>query len=106
MSAHTFPRLATLESNDDDQLSAELRLSHLRAQVAVVRTLADHIEQVARPTDADGLGQQLTEEITRLGCRLFEVAASLTKQPPPPPNSEVFMRPSCTDSSTFGSITD
>ena len=91
MSPPTFPRLATLESNDDAQLTAELGLSRLRAQVAVVRTLADQIEHFARPRDADGLGKQLGEELARLGCRLLDVGGSLMRLPRPA-DSGVFAR--------------
>jgi hypothetical protein len=84
MSSHTQPlvhhllalRLAT---NDDQQLGAELRLARVRTQVAVVRTLADQIELLVRPRHVDGLNEQLIEEMARLGCRLLETAAELTK---------------------------
>jgi hypothetical protein len=65
----------------DNPLAAELRLARLRTQVAILRTLADHIDDVARPRDADGLSSQLIEEMTRLGCRLIEAAASMTSLP-------------------------
>jgi hypothetical protein len=78
MPAH-IPSLATLESNDDSQLSAELRLARLRSQVAVVRALADHIDHFARPADSQGLGEQVIEEMARLGCRLLEAAGSMTR---------------------------
>jgi hypothetical protein len=57
------PSLSALESNDDDRLAAELRLDRLRSQAAIIRTLADHVEHLARPADADGLGEQLIEEM-------------------------------------------
>jgi len=83
MQAHTYPSLATLESNDDDQLTAELRLSRLRAQLAVVRAVADEIDRLSRPSDGDGLGEQLIDEMTRLGRELFDSAAALTRSPFP-----------------------
>jgi hypothetical protein len=49
--------------------------------VAVLRTLTDHIEQLARPGDADGVSWQLVEEMARLGCRLLEAAAWMTRSP-------------------------
>jgi hypothetical protein len=73
--------LSTLESDDEDRLAAELGLARLRSQLAVIRTLADHIEHLARPQDTDGLGHQIVEEMARLGCRLIEAAASLTQSP-------------------------
>jgi hypothetical protein len=77
MLAH-IPSLATLESNDDSQLAAELELARLRAQVAIVRTLADHIEYFARPGDTCGLSEQLIEEMARLARRLFDATTSIT----------------------------
>jgi hypothetical protein len=61
--------------------SAEPRLARLRAQVAIVRTIADHIEHFAQQMDADELSSQLIEEMARLGCRLFELAAPMTRAP-------------------------
>jgi hypothetical protein len=77
----SLPTLAALESDDDVRLAAELRLGGLRSQLAVIRTLADDIEHLARPQDSDGLGEQIVEEMARLGCRLLQAAASLTKSP-------------------------
>jgi hypothetical protein len=77
MLTSTLPSLATLESNDDLRLAVELELATLRAQVAVVRTLADQVEDLARPGFTDGLRDQLVEETARLGCRLVDAAAAL-----------------------------
>jgi hypothetical protein len=77
----SLPTLAALESDDDVRLAAELRLGGLRSQLALVRTLADHIEHLAGSQDADGLDKQIVEEMARLGCRLLEAAASLTESP-------------------------
>jgi hypothetical protein len=49
--------------------------------VAIVRTIADHIERFAQQVDADELGSQLIEEMARLACRLFELAAPMTRAP-------------------------
>jgi hypothetical protein len=78
-----IPSLATLESIDDDLLTAELRLVRLREQVAVVRTIADHVEHFAEPQNADGFSEQVLEEMARLGCRLLEAAAAMTRTPRP-----------------------
>jgi hypothetical protein len=72
-----IPSLAALQANDDAPLDAELRLARLRKQAAIVRALADHVEHLSCPGDADGLGSQLVEEVARLGCRLLEAAGSL-----------------------------
>jgi hypothetical protein len=76
-----IPSLASLESNDDDLLATELWFVRLREQVAVVRTIADHIDHFAEPGNADGLREQVLEEMTRLGCRLLEAAAAMTRTP-------------------------
>jgi hypothetical protein len=90
MSAH-LPSLDALESNDDDRLRAELQLADLRSQVAVVRTIADEVEHLARPRDADGLKAQLVEEMGRLGCHLLKTLASLT-EPARSEQSGIFAR--------------
>jgi hypothetical protein len=59
--------------------------------VAVLRTLTDHIEHLARPGDADELSWQLVEEMARLGCRLLEAAARMTRSLRPE-DSGVFTR--------------
>ncbi len=48
----------------------------VRAQSAIVRTLADALEQLALPGDlALGLREQLAEELARLGSCIEEAAA-------------------------------
>ena len=76
MLAH-LPSLATLESNDDVRLAAEVRLAQLRSQAASVHALADQVEHLSRASDADGLSDQLVEELARLGWRLLETAEAL-----------------------------
>ena len=76
-----LPSLAALESKDDWRLGVELRLARLRAQVAAVRSIADHVDYLARAADEDGVGEQLVEEMARLGCRLVEAAGSLARSP-------------------------
>jgi len=80
MLAH-IPSLAALESNDDLRLAAELRLARVRSQVAVVRAIADQVEYLSRAGEAAALGDQLIEEMARLGCRLVETAGSLAGSP-------------------------
>lgn len=90
MVAH-LPSVDTLKSKDEGRLRAEVELIRLRSQLAVVRTVADQVDQVARPHDADGLRGQLVEELARLGCQLLAAAASLT-EPTPSDDSGVFAR--------------
>jgi hypothetical protein len=66
-----IPSLAALQSEDDGQLAAELRLARLRTQAAVLRSLADCIERLTHPGDADGLSAQTIEEMKRLGALLL-----------------------------------
>jgi len=90
MLAHV-PSLAAIESDDNGRLVAEFRLARLRAQAAVVRALADHVEYLARSGDADGLSSQVIEEMARLGCRLLEAAGALAESQCPE-QSGVFAR--------------
>jgi hypothetical protein len=86
-----MPSLAALEADDDGRLVAELRLARLRSQAAVVRTLADHVEYLSRAGDADGIGDQLVEEMAQLACRLLEAAGTLARSQDPG-DSGVFAR--------------
>ena len=74
--------LDTVESDDDDARTLEHRLSELREQAAVVRTMADHVDHFAQPGNSDGFREQLIEEVTRLGCHLLEAAAAMTRKSP------------------------
>ena len=85
-----IPSLAALESDDDAQLVAEIRLARLRSQVAIVRSLADHVEHLARPLGAEGLSQQLLEEMERTGHLLLQTVRSVCSSPPVP-ESGVFV---------------
>jgi hypothetical protein len=76
-----IPSLRALESNDDGQLVAELRLVDVRSQAAIVRALADHAECLSREVEADGLARQLIEEMARLGSRLLDAAAAFRDAP-------------------------
>ncbi len=73
-----IPSLAALESEDDGQLAAEIRLARLRSQVAIIRSLADHVEHLARPDDAEGLSQQIIEEMERTGHLLLQAVMWLS----------------------------
>ncbi|HEY3820667.1 MAG TPA: hypothetical protein VGL81_26055 [Polyangiaceae bacterium] len=68
-----------------------LPLSALRSQVAIVRALADQVDRMSRLDEADGLRDQLIEELARLGCRLIEEASSMAG-PARPEDSGVFER--------------
>ncbi len=82
--------LVTSGSGDDGRTPAK-HLGPLRVQAAVIRALADEVECLSRAGEADGLGDQLIEEMARLGCRLLETAGTLAT-PPPPEDSGVFAR--------------
>jgi ribosomal protein L29 len=81
MLAPTKLFLVPSEPKDEDCQATELQLTRLRAQVAIVRMLTDQIEHFARAKHIDGLSEQLIEEMRRLGCRLIEAAASMTRAP-------------------------
>jgi hypothetical protein len=73
MTAHILS-VAALESSPDGPLAANPRLVNVRSQVAVVRALADQVEQLSRVADVDGLGPPIVEEMARLGDRLLDAA--------------------------------
>lgn len=83
------PPFSVLESHE--VVAVQARLVRVRSQVAIIRTLADHIETLSRVADADAVAEQVIEELARLGCRLLETAAALAG-PPPPEDSGVFER--------------
>jgi hypothetical protein len=63
-------------------------LAPLRSHAAVIRALLDELDRLA-PLSARGgepaaiacLGEQLAEELGRLGCRMLECAAAMTGTP-------------------------
>ncbi|HEX3345251.1 MAG TPA: hypothetical protein VHS09_11795 [Polyangiaceae bacterium] len=69
-----------------------LPIASLRAQVAVVRALADQVDWLSRVGETDGLPEQLIEELAKLGCRLLEEASSLAGNSRPAEESGVFAR--------------
>jgi len=79
---------APLQFPDDREASSQLRV--VRSQTGVVRALLDEIERL-QPGSVAGqvVAEQLIDELTRLGCRTLEVAASLAKCEvvPIPPSS-------------------
>ena len=55
-------------------------LSAVRAQAAFLRSLLDEVERLSpRSAAAEGITEQVVEELTRLGCKSLEAAAELTK---------------------------
>ena len=85
----SVPPFSVLESHE--VVAVQARLVRVRSQVAIIRTLADHIETLSRVADADAVAEQVIEELARLGCRLLETAAALAG-PPAPTDSGVFER--------------
>ena len=56
-------------------------LNFIRRQAALARALLDELEEVAPGFDRGrGLRAQAIEELTRLGCRIFEAAALLASE--------------------------
>jgi hypothetical protein len=80
--AHALRSLSELHLRGD--------LVRLRSQAATARSLLDELDRVvpmlaARRNEEPVvvLGEQLAEELARLGCRLLECAASVTGVAPP-----------------------
>jgi hypothetical protein len=66
-------------------------LAHLRSQAALVRSLLDELDRHTpfSPRDPEtvqfsALGDQIAEEIERLGARMLECAAAIVGAPPSP----------------------
>ena len=73
-----LPSIRALRSADDRLLADELRVATLKSQSAVVRTLLDEIDRaVPQAFAAVALREQLVEELTRLGARVFDAAAAI-----------------------------
>ena len=75
---HAVRRLQQLSPQDD--------LAPLRRHAALARSLLDEFDRIlplrAAPRNAEaaeGVRDQLAEELGRMGCRLLECAASLTE---------------------------
>jgi len=86
--SHMKPRLPSIQAlvaTDDGLLREELFYLAVREQAAILRTLADQIECLAR--SGAGGGGQIIEELARLGCRALEAAASMSKSVEPVPKS-------------------
>jgi hypothetical protein len=89
-----IPSLATLDANDDELFAAELRFGRFRSQVAVLRRLADEVEQLGPPREFDTSGQELMEEITQLGCRFLQATRPSAWSPRPEDSSVAPASPS------------
>jgi hypothetical protein len=76
-----------LSPAQESVLSDDLRATHIRAQVAVVRALVDQLDYLpSLNRSAEGIRAQLLEEFARLGCSILEAAADLSRtvEPTPP----------------------
>lgn len=77
MSAITLakPSIASIEPSP-----ASRALGALRSQAAFLRSLLDELERVAPASRAaESLGDQVVEELSRLGCRSLEAASELSR---------------------------
>jgi hypothetical protein len=75
---HAVRRLQSLSAQDD--------LAPLRRHAALARSLLDEFERIlplrtaaCNAETAEGVREQLAEELGRIGCRLLECAASMTE---------------------------
>lgn len=82
-----YPSLVAQHASDEVWLCEDVLA--VRKQTAVVMALADELEHLApwRPTST--LRQQLVEELARLGCRILETAATLSRTTEPGPVSGI-----------------
>lgn len=93
-----LPTIEALTGNDDERLIAELKLSDVRERAAVLRELLEEVEGLVRTSEGEQVsldGQPraafVVEELARLGCKIVELAGSLTRGNAP--TSVIEMRP-------------
>ncbi len=68
--------------NANASSEARARMREVRSQAAVVRALLDELDRAAA---GDSLvGEQIIEELARLGCRIWEAASEMTSAMPAP----------------------
>jgi hypothetical protein len=95
MQKRHLPSIEALTSCDDERLTRELRLSEVREQVALARSLMDRVDRLVPPGDplappptTDGRrrseisaqdDEAVAEELARLGCRIVELASAFTR---------------------------
>jgi hypothetical protein len=60
----------------------------LLSQTALVHALLDEVERAARTGNASIAGDQLVEELARLGCRCLDVAGDLSEALEAAPESD------------------
>ena len=83
MNKQHLPSIEALTSTDDHRWIRELCVLSLREQVAVARALLDEVEALA-PLSVDGHPSpegQVAEDLMRLGCRMVEMASTLSRVP-------------------------
>jgi hypothetical protein len=74
--APSLARTSSAPFSQPDRVSDERALAQIRSQVAIVLTLTDQLARIAHSDDAEGLCQQLLEEVTRLRERITAIARS------------------------------
>jgi hypothetical protein len=96
---HHLPSIEALTANDDERLITELRLSDVREHAAALRELLEEVEGLMRASvgacegaSPDGHARGLVaKELARLGCKIVELAGTLTREKGPA--SAIEMRP-------------
>lgn len=79
-----LPSLRALQTSDDERLREDLTLLAVREQVAIVRAFTDELERLTSRKRMRGLCEQFVEELARLGCRILETAAEVSRTTGPP----------------------
>lgn len=87
MTKQHLPSIEALSAEDDRVWIAELRLSEVRDQVAVARSVLDELDRLSpvselHPSSESRHARKATalaaHEIARLGCKLVELASVLS----------------------------
>jgi hypothetical protein len=84
MEKRHLPSIEALTSCDDERLTRELRLSEVREQVALARSLIDEVDRLVPPAEllahvSAQDDEAVAEELARLGCRIVELASAFTR---------------------------
>lgn len=82
------PPLVMLESNDEAPIDdAQLRCSRMRSDLSVIRAVAQQVARISSAACAEGLDDQLVEEMAQRVSGLLEAAASLAHASAQPPHA-------------------
>ena len=83
-----LPSVEALTDKDDELLIAELKVCEVREHVAIARSLLDAVDGLVPVSESEqsspsGQAELVAEELARLGCKIVELATSLSRSSAP-----------------------